>query len=1204
LVDNLKVDFLVRSFASRLIILLLAALSASPISKDESLSSASVRRWGSEIGMPEETLTAILATPDGYVWLASNHGLIRFDVSRAEVYHLGNAFRSTGTGSCSSNSLSALMLGDGGTIWVGSASGCIFRLIPDRFGSFANFQIQAYAPGDSSQESSGVLAIWPVPGKAEIRIVRRSQISSMKVEPVAGAGSLRTKDLKPRHSAESVVIRAPADKFILLAAMNSTERFYAVMTDRVLYSFDARSSAWRPLVTLQGTPRRMIAHPDGSVWIATRNGVMQWDGKSSRFFGKKDGMTDDDTSGVLLDRAGCLWFTHDSRVSRRCGERFETLPIGEQQEEKPTVIEEDSRGNVWLGGRWGNLYRIGSPLFRSYTKKDGLPESHLTGVATDSDGFVWASMRGEGLVRFEGGKVSQVLMDKALQDVQAIHPNPAGGILAASPQGIFEVNAIRIRLLPMASPIKFRSLPGLFSEATDKLLYSNVSASFRITRKMDKWVAEKLTGPARLRQWAKGANGSIYALSQYLGMFRLGQNGYVPAENVPASRARGWYSIAADHEGLLWVGTTEGLDLYSSQERRLLSSTPLLDTDHIFHIVEDRYGKIWCSTRDGLVRFSRAQALEAIRTGKNTLMVERYGEQQMLPTTNFGLVTSASGAADRQGRLWFPGLQGLVTIQPSDLERIPLPPKPLLLEMRSDGVSRDLNLEQRIPPGAERIELFFRTVRMDPLGGDFCRMRMIGFDPDWIACAPSRTAQYTNLAPGDYEFLLQTSSLVDTWNGPALQFPFRIEAHYHQLAWVRAGALLGLLALVLGFFWRREVLARRRTLELEQRVEERTRSLEQATLAAQAGSKAKMEFLATMSHEIRTPMNGVLGAVQLLAGSELGGDQQKLVSVIRQSGEDLIGIVDDILSLSKVEAGRLTLETTPTPVEPLCENLVNLFQPKAQANGIDLRYEIDANVPPSILTDPQRLRQILLNLVGNAIKFTERGQVQLRVTATQSPDRISFHVEDTGIGIAADRIPTLFDPFVQADSSTTRRFGGTGLGLAIVSRFVDAMRGSVEVDSELGHGSSFSVHLPLETPVESVAAPEPVAPRKEAPTGLTVLLAEDNAVNQMVFQRMLLRLGCEVLTVSNGSEAIALAQSRHVDLVLMDCQMPVLDGLSATRKLRALGGDFGKLPIIAITASAMAEDREQCMAAGMNDFLSKPLILAALEEKLAQWGHA
>lgn len=399
---------------------------------------------------------------------------------------------------------------------------------------------------------------------------------------------------------------------------------------------------------------------------------------------------------------------------------------------------------------------------------------------------------------------------------------------------------------------------------------------------------------------------------------------------------------------------------------------------------------------------------------------------------------------------------------------------------------------------------------------------------------PSRTAQYTNLAPGDYEFLLQTSSLVDTWNGPALKFPFRIEAYYHRLAWVRAGALLGLIALVLGFFWRREVLAHRRTLELEQRVEERTRSLEQATLAAQAGSKAKMEFFATMSHEIRTPINSVLGAVQLLAGSELGGDQQKLVSVIRQFGEDLIGIVDDILSLSKVEAGRLTLETTPTPVEPLCENLVNLFQPKAQAKGIDLRYEIDADVPPSILTDPQRRRQLLLNLVGNAIKFTERGQFQLRVTSTQSPDRISFHIEDTGIGIAADRIPTLFDPFVQADSSTTRRFGGTGLGLAIVSRFVDVMRGSVEVDSKLGQSSSFSVHLPLETPVENIAVPEPVAPRQEAPTELTVLLAKDNAVNQMVFQRMLLRLGCEVVTASNGSEAIEVAQSRYVDLVLMD----------------------------------------------------------------------
>jgi CheY-like chemotaxis protein/anti-sigma regulatory factor (Ser/Thr protein kinase) len=289
----------------------------------------------------------------------------------------------------------------------------------------------------------------------------------------------------------------------------------------------------------------------------------------------------------------------------------------------------------------------------------------------------------------------------------------------------------------------------------------------------------------------------------------------------------------------------------------------------------------------------------------------------------------------------------------------------------------------------------------------------------------------------------------------------------------------------------------------------------------------------------------------------------------------------------------------------LCENLVALFQPKAQAKGVRLGYALEPGAPERILSDPQRLRQILLNLVGNAVKFTNQGTVTLRVMATDDGASIAFEVEDSGTGIPLGKIPMLFDPFVQADSSTTRQFGGSGLGLAIVSRFVVAMQGSIEVKSTVGEGSVFRVLLPLEVP--ETIADEPAdtsdasAEEVKIPKGLRILLAEDNSVNQMVFQRMLLRLGCEVLTAKNGQEALEIVSEKHVDLILMDCQMPVLDGLEATKELRGMGGKFVTLPVIAITASAMNEDREQCFAAGMNDFLSKPLIFASLEEKIVQW---
>jgi signal transduction histidine kinase/ActR/RegA family two-component response regulator len=479
---------------------------------------------------------------------------------------------------------------------------------------------------------------------------------------------------------------------------------------------------------------------------------------------------------------------------------------------------------------------------------------------------------------------------------------------------------------------------------------------------------------------------------------------------------------------------------------------------------------------------------------------------------------------------------------------------------------------------------------------------MQGFDPDWIPCNESRTAQYTNLPPSNYEFLLQTSSQAGQWNGKQLSIPLSIEAAYYQLLWVRILALLLACTFLGAIAWRRHNLSLKRTRLLEEKVDERTLELENAMRAAQSANLAKTEFLATMSHEIRTPMNGVLGAVQILNGSTLDSDQQKLVNVIRQSSEDLVGIVDDILSLSKVEAGKLTLEKTTVVIPALCENLVALFQPKAEAKGIGLNVILEDSAPKQILSDPQRLRQILLNLIGNAVKFTSEGHVLLRVNSDPVSNTICFHVEDTGLGIPEDKISTLFDPFVQADSSTTRKFGGSGLGLAIVHRFVEAMQGSVEIESEPGRGSTFRARFPLELAPALDSPQKPAALTPGNFEGLKVLIAEDNPVNQMVFERMLLRLGCQIRLAQNGREALSILREQPIDLILMDCQMPELDGYQTTTELRSWGGSYTSLPIIALTASAMVEDRQRCLDVGMNDFLSKPLILAALQEKLDQWG--
>lgn len=1191
----------------------------SAISPDDRLSSLSISRWGAPHGIPEETFSALLAPGDGYVWLASNHGLVRFDGQRAQVLRLGDMFRPLGTGSCSISTLSSVLMGPDSNIWVSSTSGCIFHLERDRFGGFANFRLLGMEAPNLDRESAGVLGLRLLPDSNRVEVWRRSRLSTVSPEQFAVPERDRNQPVT-RSSAETVTFTPPPGVRLVLTARSPTGRLWALMSDGQLFRSNESGTAW----TVRGqwnpgphvTPMRLIAAASGSVWIGSNRGLFEWKDGAFRTWGVKDGLPSENVLALHEDRAGCVWIGLSKAVARLCRGKVESISLGADQEEMLSAMAEDPQGNIWLGGRWGNLYRLSPAIFQSFTRREGMPESHLTGVTVDRDGITWGSLKEFGLVRIADGRILENVRHPGINESQALVPHPDGGVISASSMGLFRVGNRGVQPLDIAPPVRFLGLTATGWEDDQHLLLSNSAAHYRLQRQpgtkgSERYQSQPLKGPARIRQWARDPSGRTWALAQFEGLYFLDGAEYRPAANRQPERARAWYSLRSDSEGLLWIGTTDGVEIYSTRESRYLTSRPLLFGDQVFHITEDRFGKIWCATRQGLIRFSRARALQ-IATGEagesqSEPFYERFGDAQSLPTTNFGLVTSATGATGNDGRIWFPGLLGLVSLQPADFERTPRPPAAALLKLNRDGQAADLNQPLRIAPGHKTLEFLFQTLRLDPLGGDFCRIRMEGFDANWGTCNAQRTAQYTQLPPSEYAFVVQTSSQPGVWNGPVLRVPLVIEPALYQRASVRVGGVVLFLAAICFFLWRRQKQLLERTRWLEEKVDERTATLEKAKHAAEAASRAKSEFLATMSHEIRTPMNGVLGAVQILDDSQLNRDQKKLVSVIRQSGEDLVAIVDDILSLAKVEAGMLSLERAPVQVQSLVETLIALFRPKAESKGVALRYSVDSGVPEYILGDPQRLRQVLLNLVGNAVKFTDRGEVRLRVTADPEKPSITFQVEDTGLGIPAEKIPTLFDPFVQADSSTTRRFGGSGLGLSIVQRFVLAMDGAIEVHSTPGLGSTFRVTLPCEAaqappfpaPAETpLAAPPPAASR-----GITVLLAEDNAVNQMIFQKMLIRLGCEVILARHGKEALEALKTADVDLVLMDCQMPELDGYQTTREIRAWGGPFATLPVIALTASAMAEDRQNCMDAGMNDFLSKPLMFSTLEAALTQWAR-
>ena len=436
----------------------------------------------------------------------------------------------------------------------------------------------------------------------------------------------------------------------------------------------------------------------------------------------------------------------------------------------------------------------------------------------------------------------------------------------------------------------------------------------------------------------------------------------------------------------------------------------------------------------------------------------------------------------------------------------------------------------------------------------------------------------------------------------------------------------GISETITGYLWVYEDVTAQRKAERE--LAASNSELQRAKEVAEAASEAKSRFLANMSHEIRTPMNGILGMAELLLKGELSQPQRELASGLYRSADSLLAIINDILDFSRIEAGKLTLSYSHFQLQETIDDVMELLSHQAQLKNLDFSYQIAPETPLYLFGDAGRLRQILINITGNALKFTSVGGVKLTVSLEKSwrdEAVIRFEIQDTGIGIALKDQRGIFDSFAQGDPSTTRKFGGSGLGLTISRQLVQLMGGEIGLHSEPGKGSTFwftarfgkaktpaaetPVPKPKEKPKSPVGFSEPsVVTLREAnsdnDSGCKILLAEDNPVNQMVAREMLTMLKCQVDLVNNGQEALQAVCDKSYDLVLMDCQMPILDGYEATRRIRqweAAQASAPHIPIVALTANAMAEDRAKCLAAGMDDYLSKPFLAKDLEAILERW---
>ena len=982
----------------------------------------------------------------------------------------------------------------------------------------------------------------------------------------------------------------------------------------------------------------------GYLWLATAEGVVRYDGTAFQTFTTGEGLAENFATGFWLEpQTGALWVRHfQGGLSRWDGRRFRAVAPGrEVPPARPSALSRraglpapDTAALPALRRR----FRLRLPA--------GLV---IQTLLTDREGSLWLGTAGQGLYRLTDPHISLSL-------------NPS-----------LSLNAAKLGA-PRPLPDSWAGAPARLSPGERARLPAGTQPT-AVARAPDGsvWVGTALDGafclpapPAAGRQKAAAGHGAALAYSTANGLLHntltdvlADRQGRVWLAS-PGTGLSVWekgkfrhfrrlpgafdaLALAEDAAGRIWVGTNgNGLWCFADGRFRQFTTRHGLGSDYCYALAAYPRGDLLVVHQRGLSRFDgRRRTFGPLAAAANPLVRD---------------CRPRAAVVDAAGTAWVETRAGRLRVLPGAAPGAG-PPGLAFEKVEVDGAARPPGRIGELAAGAHRLAFSWRGLSLAQAGAVQYQYRLRGYQERWSRPAATGEAEFPRLDAGQYVFEGRARlGPGGTWAAP-LQARFGIAVPLWRRPGVVALALLALVAGVGALVRAREAALRQRQRQLEATVRRRTAELqtEKARIehlnadltlardAAEASRLAKSRFLANMSHEIRTPMNAVIGLTYLLQRMPGTAEQGEYLAAIQGSSQNLLTILNDILDSSKMDAGKLTLERVPLGLRALLARVARLFEFAAASKGLSLRVELGEDVPAAIYGDPTRLSQILVNLLGNAIKFTARGHVTLRVevlppppplaagaalaaaptttsmavTAAAQPHlrlnpaaaracRLRIAVEDTGIGIAADQLETIFEDFSQANTATTRQFGGTGLGLSIARSLVELHGGRLRVESEPGRGSAFWFELLTE---EADAALSPA----EGPVELTpfaaplrVLVAEDNELNQLVARKTLEAWNVHVSLAANGRlavEAVAAAQAGEAppfDAVLMDVQMPEMDGYEATRQLRRLFPDPQQLPIIGLTASALPEDRALALAAGMNDTLPKPFDPAVLYAALAR----